>query len=132
MSCSWLILGTFNCTADAFAPKVNTAIKGRVPDPIPLRFMSVSFVTNNRAVIAHCGREASIAFCDADKTWYSNYLDAVLPKLSENGCYTAHNVKNRMRGIAEFLEHLESTEVLETSIQGSFSGVSVSYKRARP
>jgi len=70
-------------------------------------------------------------FCDADKLWYPKYFDAVLPKLVLGGCFTAHNVKSRMSGIAEFLEHLERTKGVETSIQGSWSGVSVSYKRQK-
>ena len=31
-------------------------------------------------------------FCDADKDWYSNYLESVLPKLTVGGCFAAHNV----------------------------------------
>ncbi len=71
-------------------------------------------------------------FLDADKDWYSRYLDAVLPKLAVGGCFTAHNVSGRrMRGIDEFLEALHSEPHLETEIvRTSRSGVSVSYKRA--
>jgi predicted O-methyltransferase YrrM len=71
-------------------------------------------------------------FVDADKDWYTRYLEAVLPKLEDGGCYTAHNVLNtRMEGISEFLETLENTPNLETEIvRASRSGISVSYKRA--
>jgi caffeoyl-CoA O-methyltransferase len=70
-------------------------------------------------------------FLDADKGWYTNYFRAVLPKLEVGGCFTAHNVSNRMRGIGEFLDELERTAGLETEIlQTSRSGISVSYKRS--
>lgn len=70
-------------------------------------------------------------FVDADKDWYANYFRAVLPKLAVGGCFTAHNVNQRMRGIREFLEVLENTPNLETEIvRASRSGISVSYKRS--
>jgi predicted O-methyltransferase YrrM len=71
-------------------------------------------------------------FCDADKYWYKNYLIAVLPKLELGGCFTAHNVAGgRMRGIRAFLDHLYSLPYMETSIdRSSWSGISISYKRA--
>jgi predicted O-methyltransferase YrrM len=31
-------------------------------------------------------------FSDADKGWYKDYFDALLPKLEVGGCYTSHNV----------------------------------------
>jgi predicted O-methyltransferase YrrM len=70
-------------------------------------------------------------FCDADKVWYKNYLVATLPKLRVGGCFTAHNVLDqRMEGITEFLEYLESLDYMETAINDSSeSGISVSYKR---
>ncbi len=70
-------------------------------------------------------------FVDADKDWYTNYFRAVLPKLEVGGCFTAHNVNQRGRGIREFLEVLESTANLETEIlRASRAGISVSYKRS--
>ncbi len=70
-------------------------------------------------------------FVDADKDWYTNYFRAVLPKLEEGGCFTAHNVSGRRTGwVREFLDALESTPGLETEIVGSGrAGLSVSYKR---
>ena len=72
-------------------------------------------------------------FCDADKNWYKNYAVDVLPKLEVGGCFTAHNVSGgRMRGIREFLDYLDSRLELETTIdRTSWSGISISYKRAR-
>jgi len=71
-------------------------------------------------------------FCDADKGWYKNYLIAVLPKLEVEGCFTAHNVSGRRQwGIGEFLDYLESLPYMETTIdRSSWSGISISYKRA--
>ena len=72
-------------------------------------------------------------FCDADKGWYKNYLIGVLPKLEIGGCFTAHNVSGRRQwGIREFLDHLESLLYMETTIdQSSWSGISISYKKAK-
>ncbi len=71
-------------------------------------------------------------FCDADKDWYKNYLVAVLPKLEVGGRFTAHNVRGgRMRGIREFLDHLESLPNVETTIdESSWSGISISTKKS--
>jgi len=73
-------------------------------------------------------------FCDADKGWYKNYLMAALPKLEVGGCYTAHNVsgrrRERMRGIGEFVDYLESLPYMETTYDDSnWSGISISYKK---
>lgn len=71
-------------------------------------------------------------FCDADKSWYKNYLIDVLPKLETGGCFTAHNVLNLRygRGIREFLDYVKSHPDLETTINHSSSaGVSISYKK---
>jgi len=74
-------------------------------------------------------------FCDADKDWYKNYFVAVLPKLVVGGCFTAHNVSAQQRGrswgSADFVEHVLGLPSLETTFaEGSWSGLSVSYKRA--
>lgn len=70
-------------------------------------------------------------FSDADKEWYANYLLAVLPKLTVGGCFTAHNVASRQRGIAEFLNRLHSLSNLKTTMDRSSSaGLSISYKTA--
>ena len=97
-------------------------------------------------------------FCDADKDWYKNYLEAVEPKLSVGGCFAAHNVTEvgnfgggggRGRGgfrggfgrgfgggggywVNDFLEYVRSFSNLETKVlelQGS-NGLCVSYKKA--
>ena len=68
-------------------------------------------------------------FSDADKGWYKNYFIAVYPKLLSGGCFTAHNGTNRMSGIKEFLDYVESLPDMKTTIdRSSSSGVSISYK----
>ena len=71
-------------------------------------------------------------FVDADKTWYTKYLQYLLPKINEGGCFTAHNVLNSgLYGIKEFLEYVENRPELETTInRQSRSGISISYKKA--
>jgi len=70
-------------------------------------------------------------FIDADKDWYTNYLQAVLPKVTVGGCITAHNVSGGRRGwVGEFLNALENAPNLETEFMGGrSSGLSVSFKR---
>jgi len=77
-------------------------------------------------------------FVDADKDWYVRYLEMVLPKLEQmvlpklerGGCFTAHNVTMRRGGwVREFLEALHATPGLETEIDDSGNGLSVSYYR---
>lgn len=75
-------------------------------------------------------------FCDADKEWYKNYLQAVLPKLEPGGCFAAHNVgQGRGRGwlpwgIREFLDYALSHPELETVfVEESREGISLSFKK---
>ena len=73
-------------------------------------------------------------FSDADKDWYKNYLDAVLPKLEVGGCYTTHNVSpgRRQRGGQDgYLEYLLSLKNLETTVDTRGGGMAISYKRAK-
>ena len=71
-------------------------------------------------------------FSDADKEWYKNYFIALAPKLDVGGCFTAHNISaDYMRGIAEFLEYVQSLSNFDTTINRSSSaGISISCKRA--
>ncbi len=70
-------------------------------------------------------------FSDADKDWYSNYLQALWPKLTPGGCFTAHNVSGRMSGIPEFREALERLPDAKTTIdRRSGAGLSISCKAA--
>jgi caffeoyl-CoA O-methyltransferase len=72
-------------------------------------------------------------FSDADKDWYRNYLDAVLPKLEVGGVYVTHNVSpGRRRGGAsgDYLTYLKSLPLLETTVDSRGAGMSISYKRS--
>jgi caffeoyl-CoA O-methyltransferase len=71
-------------------------------------------------------------FCDADKDWYKNYIEAVLPKLSAGGCFVAHNVSDRSRWSGgsnpDFLNFVRNLSYMETSFITSGSGMSISIK----
>lgn len=70
-------------------------------------------------------------FSDADKGWYTNYLKAVMPKLTVGGCFTAHNVSSNMWGISQFMDYLESLPNMDTQVDNSSGeGLSISYKTA--
>jgi predicted O-methyltransferase YrrM len=71
-------------------------------------------------------------FSDADKDWYTNYLDAVWPKVVPGGCFTAHNVSDlgAGTGIREFLARLKTFPDADTRIdRTSGAGISISCKR---
>lgn len=69
-------------------------------------------------------------FSDADRDWYKNYFVDLYPKLSIDGCYTAHNVIRPSRDVRDFLNYIESMPDMETTInKDSQAGISVSYKR---
>jgi caffeoyl-CoA O-methyltransferase len=73
-------------------------------------------------------------FADADKDWNKKYLDAVLPKLEEGGCYTVHNVSARTRGrrgaTGEFVDYLLGLPDLETTFDDRGAGLSISYQKS--
>jgi len=69
-------------------------------------------------------------FSDADKDWYRQYFIDLDPKLKTGGCFTAHNVRNSMGGIKEFLDYIQGQDNYQTTIdQTSRSGISISYKQ---
>jgi predicted O-methyltransferase YrrM len=73
-------------------------------------------------------------FSDADKNWYRNYLDAVLPKLVTGGCYTTHNVYMGRRGRrgrgggGDYLDYLMGLPNLQTTVDSRGGGLAISYK----
>jgi len=75
-------------------------------------------------------------FSDADKEWYTNYFIDVYPKLKIGGCYTAHNVSDRKRveswarGANEFYEYIKKLPNMETTLDRSGNGMSISYKKS--
>jgi caffeoyl-CoA O-methyltransferase len=71
-------------------------------------------------------------FCDADKDWYNNYFEAVLPKLAVGGCFAAHNISERgyEAGYSRrFLQLTKSYSYLETTVFTGGAGMSVTYKK---
>ena len=72
-------------------------------------------------------------FCDADKGWYKNYFIDIYPKLEVRGCYTAHNVSDRRSwhrgGTGEFYDYVKSLPDMETTVDNSGAGMSISYKK---
>ena len=74
-------------------------------------------------------------FSDADKGWYKNYFIDLYPKLVVGGCFTAHNVSDNARsrlfggGTAEFYSYIKNIPELETTVDNSGAGLSISYKR---
>ena len=73
-------------------------------------------------------------FNDADKSWYTNYFIDVHPKLRIGGCYTAHNISDTKsdrswaKGVDEFYEYIKSLPNMETTLDSSGEGISISYK----
>jgi caffeoyl-CoA O-methyltransferase len=72
-------------------------------------------------------------FCDADKEWYLQYFLDLAPKVSTNGCYTAHNVLwSGNPDIKRFLDQVRKDTRFRTSIErGSGEGISVSCRMAK-
>lgn len=69
-------------------------------------------------------------FSDADKLWYVQYFKDVDPKLIKGGCFTAHNVLQKQRGIAEYLDYVKGLSNYTTIIdRSSSSGIAISYKK---
>ena len=74
-------------------------------------------------------------FCDADKGWYKNYFIDIYPKLKIGGCYTAHNISDskwsRMvgSGTYEFYEYVKKLDDMETTLDNTGNGISISYKK---
>jgi len=70
-------------------------------------------------------------FSDADKEWYRNYFDALLPKLTKGGCYATHNVSSEPRGWNhEYYEYLLKVPGVETTLDRRGGGLSISCKKA--
>lgn len=81
-------------------------------------------------LVPNLSGEYDFVFSDADKYWYKNYFIAMDPKLKNGGCFVAHNTLMRINGIKEFLDHVESLNNYETTLDKSGpSGVSISYKK---
>jgi len=80
-------------------------------------------------------------FIDADKGWYTNYAQALLPKLQAGGCMTAHNVyqtrsggrrgfRRGGMGGGDYYEFMTGQPEFETFIHPeSRGGVAICYKK---
>jgi caffeoyl-CoA O-methyltransferase len=80
-------------------------------------------------------------FIDADKGWYTNYAQALLPKLEAGGCMTAHNVyqtrsggrrgfRRGGMGGGDYYEFMTSRPEFDTFIHPeSRGGIAISYKK---
>ncbi len=75
-------------------------------------------------------------FSDADKNWYTQYFKDLYPKLEIDGCFTAHNISGSgwgnifKSGTAKFYKYILSLEDMETTLDESGNGLSISFKRA--
>lgn len=67
-------------------------------------------------------------FSDADKDWYKNYLDAILPKLQAGGCYVTHNVSRRGWN-GDYAQYLLRKPGLDTTFDERGASMSISFKR---
>jgi caffeoyl-CoA O-methyltransferase len=89
-----------------------------------------SLLGNAHEIVPALEGPFDFVFCDADKDWYVNYLKAVLPKLTDGGCFAAHNVTRRGRGwVAEYLEFVNGIPELETTIDERGAGMAISCRR---
>ncbi|MBN2039005.1 MAG: class I SAM-dependent methyltransferase [Spirochaetes bacterium] len=77
-----------------------------------------------------------LIFCDADKDFYKQYFTDLYPRLVKGGCYTAHNVYDtspkrqfKSNGITEFYQYVKSLDYMETTLDESAGGLSISYKK---
>jgi len=71
-------------------------------------------------------------FCDADKDWYNNYLEAVLPKLAVGGCFAAHNISEggyEAGYSRRFLRLVRNYSFLETTLFAGGAGMSLTYRK---
>jgi predicted O-methyltransferase YrrM len=68
-----------------------------------------------------------VAFIDADKEGYVDYLRKLLPLLRPGGLLLAHNVG--MAGVTEYLKEAEANPDLETIIYREGAGLAVTLKK---
>jgi len=86
---------------------------------------------NAHELVPELNGSFDMVFSDADKGWYKNYFIHAYPKLRVGGCFTAHNISTRRGGaIKEFVDYVKSVPRMETTVDSSGRGVSISYKRA--
>jgi caffeoyl-CoA O-methyltransferase len=71
-------------------------------------------------------------FSDADKGWYQRYFEMVDPKLKTGGCYTTHNVSDKIgvRWNRDYLVFLQGLDHLETTVNNKGGGMAISFKKS--
>jgi predicted O-methyltransferase YrrM len=84
-------------------------------------------------VIDEVRGDFDFVFIDIWKPDYVRAFRLLRGRLAPGGFFTAHNVCQRMKGIAEFLAEVKADPEFETRVDcASGAGVSVSVKKARP
>jgi predicted O-methyltransferase YrrM len=84
---------------------------------------------NAHEIVKQLSGPFDFVFSDADKDWYKQYFLDVTPKLTKEGCFTAHNVIDG-NVPKEYVDFVESLKDFDTSIdQKSRAGIMISYKK---
>lgn len=68
-------------------------------------------------------------FSDADKEWYTKYFTDVAPRLMAGGCFTTHNVIDRVASKAYLDFVMGHPDFTSTIDRGSRAGILISYKK---
>ncbi len=77
-------------------------------------------------------------FSDADKGWYINYFDDMYPKLTDNACFIAHNVRDSQfrsgrSWEAEYLSHVRKAPDMLTLLHpDARNGIALTCKETKP
>jgi predicted O-methyltransferase YrrM len=78
--------------------------------------------------VAQVTGPVDMAFVDADKEGYSDYVKQLLPKMRPGGLIVAHNVSQRMAD-PKFIEAITTNPDLETLFFSEGGGISVTMKK---
>jgi caffeoyl-CoA O-methyltransferase len=82
------------------------------------------------AEIPKQNRDFDFVFLDAWKRDYQRFFAAVFPRMTKGGVFLAHNVINKRGEMLDFLNTIQtSPDVLTSIVSPGFEGISVSVKR---
>jgi caffeoyl-CoA O-methyltransferase len=79
-------------------------------------------------------------FSDADKDWYINYFNDLLPKLTIGGCFISHNIDGESAGFfhdsddkgkEEYYKYITGLKTMESILNKDGGGMLISYKRSQ-
>jgi caffeoyl-CoA O-methyltransferase len=79
-------------------------------------------------------------FSDADKEWYINYFNDLLPKLAVGGCFITHNITGGSTGFfgdsddrvkADYYNYVANLKNIESTQYTKGGGMLISYKRSK-